>query len=226
MSADFYSSYSAYKDYHSPSLAPKDIQRFDAEIWNPAAFSTDLRCLEIGSGTGEFLTYLAHKGLEGFHGIDHDPALKEVQTPEVASKFECTDVWQYLEGSAENKFDRVVLLDVLEHFSPEEGFRLLSLTKKVLGEKGKIILKVPNAASPWGLNYQFGDLTHKTPYTSESLLQLAIACALKVDSVYDQKRGSRRRLMTNAIVHKFLSWALLTPPPLWGANLYFILSPK
>jgi len=226
MPTDFYSSYSAYKDYCSPSLAPKDIQRFDVEIWNPAAFSSALSCLEIGCGTGEFLTYLAHKGLEGFHGIDHDPDLKEVQNPEVASKFECMDVWQYLEGCGENKFDRVVLLDVLEHFSPEEGFRLLSLIKKVLESKGKIILKVPNAASPWGMNYQFGDLTHKTPYTSESLRQLATACALNVERVYDQKRGSRRRLITNAIVHKFLSWALLTPPSLWGANLYCILSPK
>jgi len=226
MTADFYSSYSSYKNYSTPSLASKDIKRFDAEIWNPAAFSTELSCLEIGSGTGEFLFYLAHKGLKNFRGIDHDAALKKVQSPEVAPNFECLDLWQYLKGCAENKFDRVVLLDVLEHFSPEEGSHLLSLVKKILRAKGKIILKVPNAASPWGLNYQFGDLTHKTSYTSESLRQLATDCALKVDIVYDQKRGSRRRLMTDTIVNKFLSWALLTPPSLWGANLYCILSSK
>ena len=55
MSADFYASYRSYKNYQSPTLAAKDIARFDAEIWAPGAFSTDMICLEIGSGTGAFL---------------------------------------------------------------------------------------------------------------------------------------------------------------------------
>ena len=117
-----------------------------------------------------------------------------------------------------------VMLDVLEHFSPEEGFQLLQMIKNTLGESGKIIVKVPNASSPWGMNYQFGDLTHKAAYNGESLLQLAMACKLTVDSIYDQRNGSRRRILTDTVLHKFLSWALLTPPPTWGANLYCIFS--
>ena len=226
MSADFYSSYCAYKNYRPPSLASKDIARFDAEIWTPAAFAVDMSCLEIGCGTGAFLAYLESKGLANFRGIDHDPALKGVQIPEVAARFECIDVWQYLENCGDADFDRVVLLDVLEHFSPEEGFRLLIMIKKALSDRGKIVIKVPNASSPWGMNYQFGDLTHKTAFNPESLRQLAMACALNVDSIYDQRRGSRRRMVTDAILHKFLTWALLTPPPMWGANIYCILSPE
>lgn len=226
MAIDFYASYRAYKNYRPPSLAGKDIARFDREIWKPAAFSVDMTCLEIGSGTGEFLAYLASKGLVNFHGIDHDPALRGVQSPQVAPRFECIDVWQYLDTCGAGKFDRVVLLDVLEHFSAEDGFRLLSMIKRVLGDQGKIVIKVPNASSPWGIHYQFGDLTHKTAFNSESLRQMATACALNVDCVYGQRRGSRRRIFTDALVHKFLSWALLTPPPMWGANLYCILSSK
>ena len=226
MPSDFYDSYSVYKEYRAPALVRKDIERFDAEIWVPAGFSKEMSCLEIGSGTGEFLTYLATKGLETFHGIDHDPALTDVQAPEVARHFECADVWQYLENTKQDGFDRVVLLDVLEHFSPEDGFRLLSKIKKVLGPGGKIVIKVPNASSPWGINYQFGDLTHLTPFNPESLRQLATACELQVDTIYDQRRGSPRRMMTDRLVHKFLSWALLTPPPFWGANLYCIFSVK
>jgi len=224
MSADFYASYCAYKNYRSPSLAAKDIARFDAEIWTPAAFSADMRCLEIGSGTGAFLAYLAGKGLTNFQGIDHDPALQAVQPPDVAAKFECADVWQYLEALKETTFERIVLLDVLEHFSPDEGFRLLSLVGNALSGQGKIVIKVPNASSPWGLTYQYGDLTHKTAYNAESLRQLATACGLRVDRVYDQRRGSRRRMVTDTIVHRLLSWALLTPPRHWGANLYCVLS--
>jgi cyclopropane fatty-acyl-phospholipid synthase-like methyltransferase len=226
MTSDFFASYSAYKNYRSPSLASKDIARFDAEIWAPAEFSVDMTCLEIGSGTGEFLAYLSGKGLEDFHGIDQDIALKDVQIPEVFPRFECIDVWQYLEKSKGIEFDRIVLLDVLEHFSPDEGFRLLSSIKKSLSAHGKIVVRVPNTSSPWGINYQFGDLTHQTAFNSESLRQLATACSLNVDTTFDQRRGSRRRVFTDTIVHKFLSWALLTPPPFWGANLYCILSSK
>lgn len=226
MSTDFYSSYHAYKAYQTPSLMKKAITRFDAEIWTPGDFSTDLSCLEIGSGTGEFLAYLAHKGVTNFHGIDHDPALKDVQAPEISAHFECADVWQYLENLDGSLFDRIILLDVLEHFTPQEGFRLLTLMANGLARQGKIIIKVPNASSPWGMNYQFGDLTHKTAYNPESLRQLATSCSLQVERIYDQRRGTRRRMMTDALVHRFLSWALLTPPTLWGANLYCILSRK
>ncbi len=224
MPADFYSSYRAYKNYQTPSLAAKDIARFDAEIWVPGDFSTDLSCLEIGSGTGQFLTYLAAKGLKDFRGLDHDPALRDVQPPEVAERFDCADVWAYLDASNDIAVDRIVLLDVLEHFTPDEGFRLLTALSEALTGQGKIIIKVPNASSPWGANYQFGDLTHKTAYTGESLRQLATACGLRIEALYDQRRGSPRRRITDALVHGFLSWALLTPPPLWGANLYCVLS--
>lgn len=226
MSIDFYSSYRAYKNYKTPSLAAKDIARFDNEIWNPAAFSSATSCLEIGSGEGAFLAYLAAKGMTDFQGIDHDPALAAVQPSSVAAHFDCRDVWQYLElvGSVDKSFDRVVLLDVLEHFTPEEGFRLLMAIRGVLGREAKIVIKVPNASSPWGINYQFGDLTHKTAYNGESLRQLATASGYHVEAIYGQRRGSSRRMLTDAIVHRFLSWALLTPPPQWGANLYCIFS--
>ena len=226
MSKDFYSSYHAYKAYQSPSLTYKDIARFDAEIWSPGAFSTGMSCLEIGSGTGAFLAYLARKGLSNFHGIDHDPALTNVQIKEVSSHFECVDVWQYLGNLSETSFDRVVLLDVLEHFTPDEGYRLISMITSALSAQGRIIIRVPNASSPWGINYQFGDLTHKTAYNADSLRQLAISCGLGVDRVYDQRCGSPRRMVTDAILHRFLSWALLTPPFAWGANLYCIFSQK
>ena len=183
-----------------------------------------MNCLEIGSGTGGFLLYLARKGVADFQGIDHDPQLTGMQPPEVAGRFECMDAGQYLDNLGDRVFDRIVLLDVLEHFTPEEGFRLLSKVKNALSEQGKIIVKVPNAASPWGMNYQFGDLTHKTAYNGESLRQLGIACGLKIERIYDQRQGTRRRMMTDALVHRFLSWALLTPPPQWGANLYGIFS--
>lgn len=223
---DFYSSYFAYKDYPTPSLSKKDTARFDAEIWKPAGFSEDMRCLEIGSGRGVFLAYLDHKGVADFRGIDQVPELAALQPEQVADRFLCRDAWQYLEDAGEEPFDRVVLLDVLEHFTPDEGFRLLLAIKKNLSDRGKIVIKVPNASSPWGMNFQVGDLTHKSAYNADSLRQMATACNLHVDAVYEQRYGTRRRMITDAILNRFLSWMLLISTPLWGANIYCILSLK
>ncbi len=220
----FYASYSRYKNYDPISLTKKDIKRFDAEIWNPGAFSSNMRCLEIGAGTGAFLTYLAHKGVLEFLGIDHDIALDSVLPIDIKTHFQCIDVWEYLQRGSDGLFDRIVLLDVLEHFTPDEGFRLINSLKTLLNEKGKIIVKVPNASSPWGMSYQHGDLTHQTAYTPDSLRQMSIACDLNVDVIFDQRRGSNRRKLSNYIVNKALSWMLLTPPKMWGANIYCILA--
>lgn len=224
--ADFYSSYSAYKNYQPASLSAKDIKRFDEEIWEPGHFSKDHSCLELGSGTGLFLEYLAHKNVKDFQGLDHDDALLPVLRSAIRTHFTCQDVHAFLKENTSSRWDRIILLDVLEHFTPEEGFRLMTSLKEALNPRGKIVLKVPNGASPWGMNYQYGDLTHKTAFTSESLRQLATACDLQIDHIYDQRRGSRRRMITDKLVHKFLAWALLTPPPLWGANLYCVLALK
>ena len=226
MSNDFYSSYSAYKDYQTPKLGRKSRKRFDIEIWDPAGFKSDMACLELGSGTGEFLQYLHYKGVKNFQGVDQDPNLKNVLKSEIQDRFECTDVWEFLVSPLSTNWDRVVMLDVLEHFTPEDGFKLLSLITKRLNLGGKIIIKVPNGGSPWGMSYQAGDVTHKTAFNSESLRQLATASQLRVDNIYDQRRGSRRRVIRDTILHKFLSWALINAPPFWGSNIYAILSPK
>jgi len=217
----FYGSYASYKNYQTPEVGPKQLGRFDAEIWHPAGCAPGMRFLEIGCGTGAFLAYLAAKGISDFLGIDHDPALAEVIPAGVRDHFRCGDLWQALESGA--AFDRVVALDVLEHFSAEEALRLLGAIRGRLTPGGRVVLKLPNAACPWGLQYQFGDLTHRTAFTPASLRQLANAAGLGVVAIYGQRQGSRRRMVTDSIVHRLLSWALLTPPELWTANFYAVL---
>lgn len=223
---DFYQSYASYKRYETPSIGRKQIARFDSEVWGPAAFSPQCRVLELGCGTGAFLAYLAAKGVTQMVGIDHDPALAEVVPENVRPAFRCADVWSVLADPALGQFDRVAMFDVLEHFTPDEALRLLQSLRLCLNPGARIILKVPNAACPWALQYQFGDLTHRTAFTPLSMRQLADAAGFEAASVYAQRQGSRRRLITDALVHRFLSWALLTPPEFWSANMYAVLVTK
>lgn len=221
-----YGSYASYKRYTTPRIGAKDIRRFDSDIWGPAACAAEMRFLELGCGTGAFLSYLAHKGVGRFTGIDHDPALAAVVPEAVRPHFACGDIWQALAEREPASLDRVVALDVIEHFTAEDAQRLLAAIDRLLAPGGRVVLKMPNAACPWGLQYQFGDLTHRTAFTPLSLRQLADAAGLDVLDVAPHRQGSRRRLVTDALVHRFLSWALLTPPELWSANLIAVLAKR
>ena len=222
----FYGSYASFKGYATPEVGPKEIRRFDADVWRPGACAAGMAFLEIGCGTGAFLAYLAAKGVGRFVGIDHDPALATVVPAAVRGHFACRDVWEVLDDPALGPFDRVVALDVLEHFTPEDGCRLLAAIRPRLAPGGRVVLKLPNAASPWGLQYQFGDLTHRTAFTPSSLRQAADAAGLAATAILPQRQGTRRRMITDAVFHRVLSWALLTPPPIWTANMVAILEPR
>ncbi|TAN56032.1 MAG: class I SAM-dependent methyltransferase [Magnetospirillum sp.] len=218
----FYGTYASHKGYATPEVGPKQIRRFDAEIWRPAVCSSAMSFLEIGCGTGAFLAYLQTRGVRQMLGIDHDPALAAVIPEAVRDRFSCRDANDLLADQARGPFDRVVMLDVLEHFSPEDARHLLQSVRGRLTPGGKVVIKVPNAGGPWGLQYQFGDLTHRTAFSPISLRQLADAAGYGPPLIYGQRQGSRRRLITDALVHRFLSWALLNPPEFWSANLYAV----
>lgn len=221
-----YKTYAAYKRYVQPSLNAKQIGRFDREVWHPAGCSPDMAFLEIGCGTGLFLSYLEAKGAATFHGVDHDPEIAQILPQSLQEHFFCGDVRHFLDQGESGPFDRIFLFDVLEHFSPEDAVALLEKLSRQLKAGGQIVIKVPNAASPWGASYQFGDLTHITAYCAGSLRQLAEAARFDVVRCYPQIQGSRRRQVTDRIVNRVLSWALLTPPEFWSANLYCIMAPK
>lgn len=220
----FQESYGAFKLYATPLLAAKNIRRFDREFWRPAACAPAMAVLEVGCGTGLFLAYLAAKGVTDFLGIDIDPELQQILPPSVGDRFRAVDVRTFLEAGAEGRtFDRIVMLDVLEHFAPDEGATLLEGLGRILRPGGRILVKVPNMASPWGGQYQYGDLTHKAAYTPSSLRHLALASGFICTAVYPHEEGSRFRRFRARLFHAFLGWMLMTPPEIWSANFFAIL---
>ena len=66
---DFYNNYAAFKRYLTPILKAKHVAWFDQEFWYPAKCTPETSVLELGSGTGEFLSYLKLKGVNYFIGI-------------------------------------------------------------------------------------------------------------------------------------------------------------
>jgi cyclopropane fatty-acyl-phospholipid synthase-like methyltransferase len=218
-----YQSYERFKDYRPPELGAKLRRRLDQEVWGPAACTPAMSFLEIGCGTGEFLLYLHAKGVSEFIGIDQDQALAGVMPDALRPHFVVAEVSAFLASAAGIRgFDRIALFDVLEHFGAADAVRLLQALGERLNPDGRIIVKVPNAESPWGARYQHGDLTHRTAFCAGSLRQAALAAGLLCERAYGQRRGSPFRLATDAALHWALSRILLTPPEIWSANLYAI----
>ena len=221
---DFYDSYNQYKTYSTPSLHAKIIRKFDREFWQPTNCTADFSVLEIGCGTGLFLSYLRHKGVQNFTGLDSDAELKNFIPAEVLAHFKNVNILDDGERAALNqKFDVIVMFDVLEHFEPNDAVNLLQILAPMLNINGSIIVRLPNAASPWGLSYQYGDLTHRAAYSPLSLRQLALAGGFECTRCYEQITGSPKRRILDKLFHKFLSAILMSPPEIWSANFFGIL---
>ena len=78
-------------------------------------------------------------------------------------------------------------------------------------------------SSPWGGQYQYGDLTHKAAYTPSSMRQLAGSLGLFCSAVYPQKRGSLSRSILQNILQGTLNKMLVNPPEIWSANFIAVL---
>jgi SAM-dependent methyltransferase len=223
----FYASYARFKDYRRPDLQPKHIRRFDRAYWRNATLEPGQAVLEIGCGTGQFLAYLAAKGITELVGIDQDSALGAYLPEAVAPNFRAVDVFEFLAGGAEGKrFDRVFLIDVLEHFTPDDGHRLLGALSAVLNPGARVVVRLPNTGSPWGGAYQWGDLTHRAAYNPISLRQLALAADYGVVAVHPVLEGSPFRQAADRMLQGLLGRILMTPPEIWTANFVAVLEKR
>jgi cyclopropane fatty-acyl-phospholipid synthase-like methyltransferase len=225
---DFYQVYDRHRTYVEADVRPKHIRRFDKQVWHPAQMATSSSVLELGCGVGLFLAYLEAKGITRFVGIDSDPKAQNFMPKRIADKFILGDIWTEIEQLAERseKFDTIVLLDVFEHFSFMEGQDLLVRLKQILTQTGKVVMRVPNASSPFGLQYQFGDITHKAIYTPSAIEFIAVASNFSVEKLVPVRRGHILKQVLEDIIFKILNKIFTNPPPLWEANMVVILSPN
>ncbi|NDF03706.1 MAG: class I SAM-dependent methyltransferase [Betaproteobacteria bacterium] len=138
---------------------------------NPAGKSL----LELGFGSGSFLSWASESGAL-VSGVEVQEALllaaKEKKFRVARSLREASD-WA--------PFDLICAFDVLEHLSVGEINAFFALASQWLSPGGLICVKVPNAACPFALGMQFGDVTHVTPLTRGSVGQLLSPHGLRID---------------------------------------------
>ena len=81
----------------------------------------------------------------------------------------------------------VVAFDVLEHFRKDEALELMDQVNRVLAPGGKVIIHTPNGSSPFSGRVGYGDLTHETIFTRDSLGQLLTSCGFSRIECYEDQ---------------------------------------
>ncbi len=126
------------------------------------------KILEVGVGSGKLMQALRKMGFE-VEGIDISSASAELAGAQVAS---ATDI-----PFANDSFDCVLGISIIEHLTQEDGTRFVNEARRVLKNGGVLFLVTPNFSSPLryiqGKNwFAYSDKTHIFFYSPKTLKQL------------------------------------------------------
>jgi 2-polyprenyl-3-methyl-5-hydroxy-6-metoxy-1,4-benzoquinol methylase len=126
--------------------------------------------LDVGCGAGELLDYLARRGFSHAAGIDISAEQIELAQRR-GVRASVGDVFDVL-ARQQQTFEAIFAVDVFEHFSRDELVRLAPLLHAALRPAGALIVQTANGAGLFPGQVIYGDLTHMTIFTPQSLAQL------------------------------------------------------
>ena len=127
----------------------------------------NLKILDLGCGTGQFLYFLKKAGYKNYYGVDGSKEQIEFCKKRATESVEVSDAFKFLETKKE-KFDVIVANDFLEHIQKQKLFEILGLIYDSLKSGGTLL--VPNMSNPFSLMDRYQDITHETGFTELSLL--------------------------------------------------------
>lgn len=142
------------------------------------------RILEIGSGMGHNLYALRKMGYKHIFGFDISKKCVQFCKKMKFHMLEYPTVASLVRHTQSNqKFDFIIMYDLIEHFDPEGAQRLLIEVKRLLHDKGQLLISNPNGEFPFNSPVRYIDITHKFLYTASSLSQLLRIVGMKVSIV-------------------------------------------
>jgi len=208
-----------------PALKAKHLRQFDREFLHASGADPSMRVLEIGCGTGIFLRYLVKRGFTNILAIDSDAGLAPVLDDLKGVDIRLADAAQLVPTLPPAGFDRIALFDVAEHIPLQALCELMRTLQTLLAPGGRIVLRVPNCESPWGLKCFFGSFDHVTPLTSGRFEELAAATGFKVARLFGSDTGEGLRKLAQTLLHGLLSRCLVYRPDVWEVCLVAVLEP-
>ncbi len=190
---DEYSDYTQWKQWRDfGALKPFEARYFRRELRGLLPLKAK-RVLEMGFGNGGFLSFAKAEGAE-VHGTELIPELlKEAKR----RGFAVGRDKDYLgKKKFKGHFDVVVAFDVLEHMDKEELVEFFGGLQELLKPGGHFLARFPNGHSPFGRQYQHGDLTHKTAIGGRLIEHLAARSGFTVLEI----RNPRIQFLDNPLL--------------------------
>ena len=126
--------------------------------------------LELGCGPGYMMEFLKKHGFSNIRGIDISEEQIRIATGRGLNA-KVADAFEFLH-STENTFNAIIAIDFVEHFTKDELIRLIPGIYRALKEGGMLIIQTINGQGIFPHQVIFGDFTHLTVFTSESLGQI------------------------------------------------------
>jgi len=130
---------------------------------------------EAACGPGIMLRYLKREGYTNLCGSDSSEC--QIDLARAAGlDVKLADSVAELEKHPDNKWDRIIGVDFVEHLPKDVLLRFYSLAFRKLKPGGGLILRAPNGDSPLVGRNLFGGITHVWAYTAgetRGLLQMA-----------------------------------------------------
>ena len=131
-----------------------------------AEMEPGVRVLDIGAGSCPFRDRLLAK----FPGLTYETYDVDRNLPQ--DYYELDDI--------RGPYDRIMMLDVLEHLTVREGHELLAKARDLLSPGGRIVMYVPNIFSP---STCLWDATHITHYSYAELGGMLLSLGLEVPRI-------------------------------------------
>ena len=212
--------YTSHREYAGTLFKKKHRRQFDHDFRDLTCADPAMSVLEIGCGTGIFLRYLEACGYARAAGIDMDDKLVGVLSDLTRSEIHFGDAREVLdEKFAGQRFDRIVMFDVAEHIDLPDLIELLKALREYLTDDGKLLLRVPNIESPWGLKMFYGTFDHVTPLGPGRLRELARLTGWECVSVSPQEPVPFLRRWRERLLNRLLASMLSYHPEAWTANV-------
>ena len=131
------------------------------------------RILDVGCGNGSFVYYLQQTGYLHAEGIDLSGEQIAYGRSLGISSIQKADIKIFLEEKKE-EYDCITAFDVLEHFTRQEIFDILTAVCAALKPGGCFILQSPNGEGLFHSGVFYGDFTHEIAFTESSLRQICL----------------------------------------------------
>ncbi len=148
-----------------------------------ADLDPDEPLLELGAGTGDFLGFLAGMGFTAVRGIDISAEQVEL-AGEAGAPVARADAIDFLQSSG-TSYAGLICLDFLEHLTRDELVELVPFMYASLKPGGRLIGQTVNMAGLLPNQVAYGDLTHMTLFTPDSLELLLRTFGFRDIEVYE-----------------------------------------